>query len=46
LRYDSGRRAIGSARRGTYRVLCRIDETRHEVVVRRIDHRRVANRPG
>jgi mRNA-degrading endonuclease RelE of RelBE toxin-antitoxin system len=28
------------ARRGTYRVLYRIDERRHEVIVVRIDHRR------
>jgi mRNA-degrading endonuclease RelE of RelBE toxin-antitoxin system len=31
---------IHSARRGTYRVLYRINEDRHEVVVVRIDHRR------
>lgn len=31
---------IYSARRGTYRVLCRINEGLHEVVVLRIDHRR------
>ena len=30
---------IFSARRGTYRVLYRISEDRHEVVVLRIDHR-------
>jgi mRNA-degrading endonuclease RelE of RelBE toxin-antitoxin system len=31
---------IYSARRGTYRVLYRINEEAHEVVVLRIDHRR------
>ena len=31
---------IHSARRGTFRVLYRIDEDRHEVVVLRVDHRR------
>lgn len=31
---------IYSARRGTYRVLYRINEPLHEVVVLRIDHRR------
>lgn len=31
---------ILSARRGTYRVLYRINDQRHEVVVVRIDHRR------
>lgn len=31
---------IHSARRGTYRVLYRINESAHEVVVVRIDHRR------
>jgi mRNA-degrading endonuclease RelE of RelBE toxin-antitoxin system len=31
---------VWSARRGTYRVLYRIHETRHEVLVLRIDHRR------
>ena len=30
---------IHSARRGTYRVLYRIDEAAHEVTVLRIDHR-------
>jgi mRNA interferase RelE/StbE len=30
---------IHSARRGTYRVLYRIDEDAHEVIVLRIDHR-------
>jgi mRNA-degrading endonuclease RelE of RelBE toxin-antitoxin system len=36
---------IRSARRGTYRVLYRINEERREVVVLRIDHRRDAYRP-
>ena len=31
---------VFAARRGTYRVLYRIDETRREVTVIRIDHRR------
>jgi mRNA interferase RelE/StbE len=31
---------IWAARRGTYRVLYRIDDTRREVTVIRIDHRR------
>jgi mRNA-degrading endonuclease RelE of RelBE toxin-antitoxin system len=31
---------IHSARRGTYRVLYRINENEHEVVVLRIEHRR------
>jgi len=35
---------IYSARRGTYRILYRIDERHHEVVVVRIDHRRGAYR--
>ena len=35
---------IHSARRGTYRVLYRINDNRHEVVVIRIDHRRGAYR--
>jgi len=35
---------IHSARRGTYRVLYRINEEQHEVVVLRIDHRRDAYR--
>jgi mRNA-degrading endonuclease RelE of RelBE toxin-antitoxin system len=37
---------IHSARRGTYRVLYRISDARHEVVVLRIDHRRDAYRPS
>lgn len=36
---------IWSARRGTYRVLYRIDDDHLEVVVLRIDHRRGAYRP-
>lgn len=35
---------IHSARRGTYRVLYRISEARHEVVVVRVEHRRDAYR--
>jgi mRNA interferase RelE/StbE len=38
LRTESA--GIFSARRGTYRVLYRIDEQRHEVSVLRVDHRR------
>ena len=37
---------IHSARRGTYRVLYRINDVEREVVVLRIDHRRYAYRPG
>ena len=37
---------IHSARRGTYRVLYRINEAQHEVVVLRIEHRRDVYRPG
>jgi len=33
---------IHAARRGTYRVLYRINEDDHEVVVVRVDHRRGA----
>ncbi len=36
---------IHSARRGTYRVLYRINDALHEVVVLRIDHRREAYYP-
>ena len=36
---------IWSARRGTYRVLHRINDDAHEVVVLRIDHRRDTYRP-
>ena len=37
---------IYSARRGTYRVLYRVNEIEREVVVLRIDHRRDVYRPG
>jgi mRNA-degrading endonuclease RelE of RelBE toxin-antitoxin system len=36
---------IWSARRGTYRVLYRIDEENHEVIVLRVGHRRDIYRP-
>jgi mRNA interferase RelE/StbE len=36
---------VWAARRGTYRVLYRINEKNHEVVVLRIEHRRDAYRP-
>jgi mRNA interferase RelE/StbE len=36
---------VWSARRGTYRVLYRIREDRHEVIVLRIEHRRDTYRP-
>ena len=36
---------LWSARRGTYRVLYGIDDTRREVVVLRVAHRRDAYRP-
>jgi mRNA interferase RelE/StbE len=36
---------IWSARRGTYRVLYRINEERHEVIVLRIEHRGDMYRP-
>jgi mRNA-degrading endonuclease RelE of RelBE toxin-antitoxin system len=36
---------IWAARRGTYRILYRINEQLHEVVVLRIEHRRDAYRP-
>lgn len=36
---------IWSARRGTYRVLYRINHEPHEVVVLRVEHRRDAYRP-
>lgn len=36
---------IWSARRGTYRVLYRINENAHEVIVLRVEHRRDAYRP-
>jgi len=37
---------IWSARRGTYRLLYRIDDEKHEVIVLRIAHRRDAYQPG
>jgi mRNA interferase RelE/StbE len=37
---------IYSARRGTYRVLYRINETEREVVILRVEHRRDVCRPG
>jgi len=37
---------IWSARRGTYRVLYRIDEQRKEVIVLRVGHRKGIYRPG
>lgn len=37
---------ISSARRGTYRVLDRVNKIAREVVVLRIDHRRDVYRPG
>ena len=36
---------IWSARRGTYRVLYRINDDAHEVIVLRVEHRRDAYRP-
>jgi mRNA interferase RelE/StbE len=36
---------IWSARRGTYRVLYRINEQAHEVVILPVEHRREAYRP-
>lgn len=36
---------IWSARRGTYRVLYRVDEDNREAIVLRIGHRRDINRP-
>jgi mRNA interferase RelE/StbE len=36
---------VWAARRGTYRVLYRIDDRRHEVTVVRVDHRRGVYRP-
>jgi len=36
---------LWSARRGTYRVLCRIREDRREVIILRVEHRRDAYRP-
>lgn len=37
---------IWSARRGTYRVLYRINDEKHEVIVLRIEHRADGYRPG
>lgn len=37
---------LWSARRGTYRVLYRVDDTAHEVVVLRVSHRRDVYRSG
>jgi mRNA interferase RelE/StbE len=37
---------VWSARRGTYRILCWIDDDRHEVIVLRVGHRRDIYRPG
>ena len=39
-------KGIWTARRGTFRVLYRIDDRKREVVVLRVDHRRDAYRPG
>lgn len=36
---------IWSARRGTYRILYRVNDEIHEVIVLRIDHRRDVYRP-
>lgn len=36
---------VWAARRGTYRVLHRINEHAHEVIVLRVEHRRDAYRP-
>jgi mRNA interferase RelE/StbE len=36
---------VWSARRGTYRILYRINEAKHEVVVLRVEHRGDAYRP-
>ena len=43
LRFDLA--GIWSARRGTYRILCRINEAAGEVIVLRIEHRGDAYRP-
>jgi mRNA-degrading endonuclease RelE of RelBE toxin-antitoxin system len=37
---------VWSARRGAYRVLCRIDDEAREVVVLRVGHRRDVYRPS
>jgi mRNA-degrading endonuclease RelE of RelBE toxin-antitoxin system len=36
---------VWAARRGTYRVLYRINEHSHEVIILRVEHRRDAYRP-
>lgn len=36
---------VWGARRGTYRILCRIDEEKREVVVLRVGHRKDVYRP-
>ncbi len=38
-------RGLWVARRGTYRVLYRLNEERREVIIVRVDHRRNAYRP-
>jgi mRNA-degrading endonuclease RelE of RelBE toxin-antitoxin system len=40
-----GAEGLWVARRGTFRVVYRIDDDNHEVVVLRVDHRRDAYRP-
>ena len=40
-----GLQGIGSARRGTYRILYRIDDEAREIIVLRIGHRRDIYRP-
>lgn len=37
---------LWSARRGTFRILYRVDEALHEVVVLRVDHRKTVYRPS
>jgi len=36
---------LWSVRRGAYRIIYRIDDARHEVVILRVDHRRDVYRP-
>ncbi|KLL10720.1 hypothetical protein FrCorBMG51_16295 [Protofrankia coriariae] len=43
LRFDL--EGMWAARRGTYRILYRINDDKHEVVVLRVEHRRDAYRP-
>ncbi|WP_250283656.1 MULTISPECIES: type II toxin-antitoxin system RelE family toxin [unclassified Frankia] len=43
LRFDL--EGIWAARRGTYRILYRINDDKHDVVVLRLEHRRDAYRP-